>query len=845
MQSIPDEHDRNTRLIEVKVNPFDDKPLPATKKTFEQLLQEELQKQGGVATNQPPVYVEEEQGNDFDSENGGAKPRREFLKRGQGKKLSTVNVPGRESNLGSKNRDARSPDDPISKHKLSMNQRPSTAALNSKPINRNSKSQAKIPPATKAKNNAPIRKKSEDYEDDFDIDAKKKNVQSLMNEINNMFQFGEADEEEPKPATKKQATKSFDSDSEDLGTKYDRYKPYKPSRKQENSSNDVKLENGDSLNEFYEIERDNKSGYNLEKYLKQEGQEAIGRDSRQEAIPKHDPAHVSMYKPATKNVDVNFASEQNMQSKNSNFDKMVLKMNDLIDEYNEDDGDDGFGMPAKPGNIRFNDNEKWHTNMRENDPDEEIHAENKKQQHQESKHADHQPQKQSKMMEKYFGDGSKPKESGPAKVPKDEIDRMKQEVERKMNEKIAELQNEINNYKIRNEKLKIEKFKVDEKQRQLDKQLENFEAQKQEELRQIEEFKEEEFKKIKRDRQIALRNAKAMENKPNRREREEIENLKEQLRKAEEEHLVKERKFKAQVERQKKKLDECAVEIDDLKSQIKIYESMRINENLKSKQTKDEMGTRNNPANGHLKYSDVNKSGFDSVQKTTGEYKDSKSGQENATKVNRGNSQIPGASSQNRIEKSPVRVANANTKNQKSIDLENVSYDEIMGNKKQKPTNGKTQESVQEAKSPLKPSLKNKVVKKPQKEEAILENLYNSFVNPLPLDKVHKFKYDIDNFSFDSNVYYKKFVEETSKPRKIVRNNVLADGKIQNIYDNNIQEVIFANGANRQTFPNGYSIVHFVNNDIKQNLPDGTFIYYYADHDITQFAVPDQDKDVR
>ena len=119
-----------------------------------------------------------------------------------------------------------------------------------------------------------------------------------------------------------------------------------------------------------------------------------------------------------------------------------------------------------------------------------------------------------------------------------------------------------------------------------------------------------------------------------------------------------------------------------------------------------------------------------------------------------------------------------------------------------------------------------------------IKGIYETFINPIPREKIGKINIDDDNYCFQKNKYYKKYLEDVKKPKKLVKNVVLADGKVQNTYDNNVLEVVFPNGAKRQTFPNGYSVVVFINGDIKQTLPDGSTSYFYAEHATTQFSFP-------
>ena len=190
----------------------------------------------------------------------------------------------------------------------------------------------------------------------------------------------------------------------------------------------------------------------------------------------------------------------------------------------------------------------------------------------------------SKLVQNYFCDQNAIKKEN-LKEEQDEkrkVDALRIEVEKKLNEKIGELQSEISNYKNKSDKLKIERVKFEDILKKFEKEKLEFEELKKSESEKFEEIKEEEFRKIKREKQIAQRNQKAMENKPNRKEREEIENLKEQLKTLDEESTKRERKMKINNERLKKKSEEQQIEIEELKAQISTYEKLRQHESEKT-----------------------------------------------------------------------------------------------------------------------------------------------------------------------------------------------------------------------------------------------------------------------
>lgn len=63
----------------------------------------------------------------------------------------------------------------------------------------------------------------------------------------------------------------------------------------------------------------------------------------------------------------------------------------------------------------------------------------------------------------------------------------------------------------------------------LNKQIEEFSKKKEQEMLELEQTKQEELKKIQKEKKIADRQNKALVNAPNRKEREEIDNLKKQV----------------------------------------------------------------------------------------------------------------------------------------------------------------------------------------------------------------------------------------------------------------------------------------------------------------------------
>lgn len=66
------------------------------------------------------------------------------------------------------------------------------------------------------------------------------------------------------------------------------------------------------------------------------------------------------------------------------------------------------------------------------------------------------------------------------------------------------------------------------------------------------------------------------------------------------------------------------------------------------------------------------------------------------------------------------------------------------------------------------------------------------------------------------------------------------DGKVEKIYKNGYQIILFPNGTQKEVSADGKSItVTFFNGDVKQVMPDGRVIYYYAAAQTTHTTHPE------
>ncbi|XP_040853760.1 centromere protein J-like isoform X1 [Ochotona curzoniae] len=145
-----------------------------------------------------------------------------------------------------------------------------------------------------------------------------------------------------------------------------------------------------------------------------------------------------------------------------------------------------------------------------------------------------------------------------------------------LREKVIELETEIEKFKAENTslaKLRIERESALEKLR---KEIADFEQQKAKELARIEEFKKEEIKKLQRERKVFEKYTTVARTFPDKKEREEIQALKQQVADLQEDLKRKEAKWSSAHGRLRSQIEMLVRENTDLREEIKVMERFRL-----------------------------------------------------------------------------------------------------------------------------------------------------------------------------------------------------------------------------------------------------------------------------
>ncbi|XP_004446761.3 centromere protein J [Dasypus novemcinctus] len=145
-----------------------------------------------------------------------------------------------------------------------------------------------------------------------------------------------------------------------------------------------------------------------------------------------------------------------------------------------------------------------------------------------------------------------------------------------LREKVIELETEIEKFKAENAslaKLRIERESALEKLRN---EIADFEQQKAKELTRIEEFKKEEMRKLQKERKVFEKYTTAARAFPDKKEREEIQALKQQIADLQEDLKRKEAKWLSTHGRLRSQIEMLVRENTDLREEIKVMERFRL-----------------------------------------------------------------------------------------------------------------------------------------------------------------------------------------------------------------------------------------------------------------------------
>ncbi|CAH1801080.1 unnamed protein product [Owenia fusiformis] len=449
----------------------------------------------------------------------------------------------------------------------------------------------------------------------------------------------------------------------------------------------------------------------------------------------------------------------------------------------------------------------------------------------------------------------------PPKVKPDQVQSNKQDTGQKvapadgvqskaLRDKLQELEHEIERFRAENKALAEMKKRQEEGLRALKQESEDFQKMKDEELKKLQDFKAEEMKKLKHEKKVFEKYQKLSKAVPDKKEREEIEMLKNQLSDLQDELKRKESRWNASTTRLRNRVETVEKENTEYKEELKLVEKKRL-ELWQKEQTLIQQSKRRSSLEWDKQKRSSQKTSSYITMETLSPSSNSPPNPTNA------NVRTSPRTIHSDYSNEPLATRQQNQngdimKTHKEKTLKNTKQtDTVMSNPKS--ANIKDSSLVQSNKSEVTNKLKqqggdlglnkggnrnNGPVLKPRspgqedtpRKQIQMETNNESSVSAdqmkaIPRKQTTKFsvaneveKGDKENF------------EELQH----------ADGKVERQYANGAKEIYFPNGTRKQISRDGsYIIVSFFNGDVKQIFPDQRVVYYYADAQTTHTTYTD------
>ncbi|XP_059154868.1 centromere protein J-like [Physella acuta] len=402
-----------------------------------------------------------------------------------------------------------------------------------------------------------------------------------------------------------------------------------------------------------------------------------------------------------------------------------------------------------------------------------------------------------------------------------------------LREKIKNLEIEIEKFRSENAKLEKLSREREEGLAKLKQEIEHFQKEKEEELKRIEEYKAEEMKKLKRERKLFDTYQKKIRSMPDKKDREEIDTLRNQLQELQDELKRKESRWSSSTTRLKDKIAELEVENGELKEEIRILEKKRLEWMAAQSTLKPSQGLSNG------------KSGYSETL---------------TSKPSRqtGSSQPRSSTPTKEIPRSKTPTLSGHKDHVNSGALKPVSATgssaPMTGSKTNSNQRSHTPQSTQNgglSSTSSKADLQTSIVPPPLKMKVAGEIMQtqtntvpvmieNTFPNSTPVTSMPGHQSHSAN-SCDKSVALlaleKAVIDKGDNSFTETRHQ---DGKLEKTFKNGAKEIHFPNGTVKEISADGQTIVcKLANGDIRQIFPDHRVVYIFAEAQIMQTTFPD------
>ncbi|XP_011487737.1 centromere protein J isoform X3 [Oryzias latipes] len=362
-------------------------------------------------------------------------------------------------------------------------------------------------------------------------------------------------------------------------------------------------------------------------------------------------------------------------------------------------------------------------------------------------------------------------------------DTVQQAQSRQLRERLVELEIEIERFKKENAALAKLRQDCEKKQEELRRERLDFDQAKAAELARFDDYKKEENRKLQKERKLFEKHATAARAAPDKKEREEIQSLKEQLNSLQEELKRRESRWTSTHTRLRQQIDSLNKDNAALREEIQMLEKLRLSAWKKSSVAAE---TKDGPRTSESSVSSGTKGvTFASPLDSIGSCSSPPAG--STSTGPKGNCKDSGQAGM----KSSLRRSGGSTSSFSSSSLTSRKQE---GRSSPVRRNQKPPQTLEESEE----SLKTEVV--PEKPESLEAN---------ELDSV----------------------------QDVIKH---PDGKIEKVLVGGDRLIVFPNGTRKEVSADGLSVkITFFNGDTKQTTADQRVIYYYAEAQTTHITYPE------
>ncbi|KAH8870210.1 Centromere protein J [Schistosoma japonicum] len=450
---------------------------------------------------------------------------------------------------------------------------------------------------------------------------------------------------------------------------------------------------------------------------------------------------------------------------------------------------------------------------------------------------------------------------------------------------VSRLEAEVKRFKVENANLNKLKIEAQDSLRRIESEKSRFDENKTKVQKEFEEYKENEIRKLKKEKRVLEEYQRALRTMPNKKDREEIERLKQELEESRVDMGKREVRWHAALSRLRTRNEELETERDELKGRISRLEEERISLQAKLAKLQVTSNQESNSSKQQALRQTVNsisqsisltpltniggvvlKSSDDTHSQHSRQQMHSSSPSSlashplisklNKPGINTNDHKQNASSSTNKVSHdiSQLYNENINSINNNIKVCQQESNSSITGTRESIASGGGyftgdddciSVSGGSSGRMVRLSSRSNNVANDDDNNVVAMTNDSNYGMNEQELNH-HNSQLQDTIKKVDNSCHEKLPVPGTAASGTVIRSVKHTDGSVEQTYSNGAIVISYANGSVKEIFPDTVTIVvSLFNGDIKRTLPDGRVIYHYAADGTVQITFPDGTEEIQ